>query len=43
VAGSCEYSSEPQGSKTGGEIPDQLTDYQLLKKNSSSWSKFLSR
>jgi hypothetical protein len=34
VAGSCEHGNEPSGSKKGGEL-DQLSDFQLLKKDSA--------
>jgi hypothetical protein len=33
VAGSCEHDK-----KTGGEFPDQMSDYHLLKKGSALWS-----
>jgi hypothetical protein len=35
VAGSCEHGNEPSGSIKGGELADQLSDYQLLKKDCS--------
>jgi hypothetical protein len=35
---SCfEHGSKPSGSLEGGEILDQLNDYQLLKKGSVQW------
>jgi hypothetical protein len=38
VAGSCEYGNEPSGSIKGGDGIDQLSDCQLLKKDSAAWS-----
>jgi hypothetical protein len=37
-ADSCEYDNEPSGFVKGGEFLDQLSDYQLLKKDSAPWS-----
>jgi hypothetical protein len=34
VAVSCKNGDEPSGFIKGGEVIDQLTDYQLLKKDS---------
>jgi len=34
VAGYCEYGNEPSGFIKGGEFVDQLSDFQLLKKDS---------
>jgi len=38
VAYSCEHGNEPSSSVKGGEFLDQLSDYQLLKKDSDSHS-----
>jgi hypothetical protein len=38
VAGSCEHGDEPSDSIKGGEFLGQLSDYQLLKKDSAPWS-----
>jgi len=38
VAGSCEHDNEPSGSIKGGELLEQLNEYQLLKNGSSLWS-----
>jgi hypothetical protein len=38
VAGSCEHGNEPSGSIKGGEFLDQLSDCQLLKKDSAPWN-----
>jgi hypothetical protein len=37
-AGCCEHGNEPSGSIKCGEFLDQLSDCQLLKKNSARWS-----
>jgi hypothetical protein len=42
VASSCEHDHESSGSIKGGEFLDQLSDYQLFKKDSVPWS-WLSR
>jgi hypothetical protein len=34
MAGFCEYSNEPSDSICGGEFLDQMSDYQLPKKDS---------
>jgi hypothetical protein len=36
--GSCEYDNETSGSVNGGEFLDQLSDCQLLKKDSAPWN-----
>jgi hypothetical protein len=41
VAGCCEHSNEPMDSIKGGEFVDQLSDYQLLKKDSAPFSYFV--
>jgi hypothetical protein len=38
VAGSSEHGNELLGSIKGGEFLDQLSDCQLLKKDSAPWS-----
>jgi hypothetical protein len=38
VAGSCEYGNERSGSMKGGEFLDELSEYQLLKKNTGLWN-----
>jgi hypothetical protein len=38
VADSSENGNEPSGSIKGWKFPDQLNDYQFLKKDSASWS-----
>jgi hypothetical protein len=38
LAGSCEYGNEPFGSIKGGVFLDQLSDCQLLKKDSAACS-----
>jgi hypothetical protein len=38
MVGSCEHGNETSDSGEGGEIPDQLSDSQLHKKEFSSWS-----
>jgi hypothetical protein len=38
MAGSCEHGDEPSGSIKYWEFPEQLSDYQLLKDDSASWS-----
>jgi hypothetical protein len=38
VTGSCEHGNEPSVSINGGEFLDYISDYQLLKKDSASWS-----
>jgi hypothetical protein len=35
--GCCEHGNEHSVSIKGGEFVDQLSDYQLLKKNSAAW------
>jgi hypothetical protein len=35
VAGCCEHGNEPSGSIKGGEFVDQLSDCQLVKKDSA--------
>jgi hypothetical protein len=41
MAGSCEHGNESSGSINGGEFPDQLRDYQLLKKDIALWNWLL--
>jgi hypothetical protein len=41
VAGSCEHDNEPSGSIKGVEILDQMSDHQLLKKESATSSWFV--
>jgi hypothetical protein len=36
VVGSCEHGNEPLSFIKGGEFIDQLSDYELFKKDSSS-------
>jgi len=38
VVGSCEHSSESWGAIKGEGFLDQLSDYQLVKKDSALWS-----
>jgi hypothetical protein len=38
VAGCYEHDSKLLGIIKGGEFLDQLSDYQLLKKDSATWS-----
>jgi hypothetical protein len=38
MVGSCEHGSEPLDSIKSVESNDQLSDYQLLKKDSAPWS-----
>jgi hypothetical protein len=38
VAGCFEHGDEPTGSITYTEVPDQLRNCQLLKKDSAAWS-----
>jgi hypothetical protein len=38
MVGPCEHSNEPLGSIKDGEFLGQLSDYQLLKKDSVPWS-----
>jgi hypothetical protein len=38
AVGSWEHGNEPLGSIKGGKFLDQLSDLQLLKKNSTPWS-----
>jgi hypothetical protein len=38
MAGSCGTGNEPSSSIKGGEFVEQLSDYQLLKKDSASFS-----
>jgi hypothetical protein len=37
VAGSSDHGNEPSGSIKGGEFLDYLSDYLILKKNTSQW------
>lgn len=37
VTRSCERCNEPSGSISGGELLDQLSDYQILKKTSAPY------
>jgi hypothetical protein len=39
--GSSEHCNVPSGSLTGMEFLDQLSDYQLLKKDSAPWSSVM--
>jgi hypothetical protein len=41
MAGCCEYGNEPSVSIKGGVFLDYLSDYQLLKKDSTSYSCWL--
>jgi len=36
--GHGEYKNKPSGSVKGGGFLDQLSDYQLLKKDSAPWN-----
>jgi len=38
VTGPCEHANESSGSIKCREFLDQLSDYQLVKKGSASWS-----
>jgi len=38
--GFCEHGNEPSGPIKGWEFPHQLSDCQLLKKNSAPWSYY---
>jgi hypothetical protein len=38
VAGPCGYGNELSGSINGGEFSDQLSDYQLLERNSAPFT-----
>jgi hypothetical protein len=38
MVGSCEYSDEPSSPIKSGEFPDQMSDYELLKKDPASCS-----
>jgi hypothetical protein len=38
VSGSCEHGNEPVGSVKGRTFFDQLSDYQLPKKDSAPWN-----
>jgi hypothetical protein len=40
MAGSSKHDSEPSGFVKGRKFLDQFSDYQLLKKDSTSWSYF---
>jgi hypothetical protein len=37
MAGSCEHSNETSGFITGEELPNLLSDYQVLMKESTTW------
>jgi hypothetical protein len=37
VAGSCEHGNEPSESIKSGELLDNVSDYQLLKKDTAQW------
>jgi hypothetical protein len=37
----CEHGNEPSGSLKGGELIDQLSDSESLKKDSAPWSQFV--
>jgi len=39
VEGFCEHDNEPSGFIKGGEFLNELSDCQLLKKNSAMWSQ----
>jgi hypothetical protein len=36
--GACENGNEPSGFMKGGELFDQISDYQVLKKDSAPWN-----
>jgi hypothetical protein len=38
MAGSCEDSNEPSDSINGREFVDSVSNYQLIKEDSASWS-----
>jgi hypothetical protein len=38
MAGSCEHINEPSGSIKGGTFLDHLSDYQILREYSTSWT-----
>jgi hypothetical protein len=38
MASTCEHGNEPSGSIKGREFLYQLSDYQLLKKESTAWN-----
>jgi len=38
VAVSCEHGNEPSGSIKGAKFLDQLSNYQLLKKDPAQWN-----
>jgi hypothetical protein len=38
LEGSCEHGDEPSGPIKGRKFLDEVSDYQLLKKDSSPWS-----
>jgi hypothetical protein len=40
AANICEYVDEPFASIKGGEFPDLLIDYQLLKKEPTYWNYY---
>jgi hypothetical protein len=40
VTGSCEHGNQPSGSTKDGGFLAQLSDYQLLKKDSAPWSHY---
>jgi hypothetical protein len=42
VAGSCERGNGPSGKIKSGEVPDQLSDCKLLRKDCASWCKLVS-
>jgi hypothetical protein len=39
--GCCEHDNEPSGSIKGEEFLDYVSDYQLLKKDSTPWNWFV--
>jgi len=41
VVGSYKHGNEPLGAIKGMEFLDQLSDYQLLKKDSAPWSSVM--
>jgi hypothetical protein len=43
MAGSCAHGNEPLGSIKGGEFPDQLSDYTLLKDDSAELNQAVTR
>jgi hypothetical protein len=42
VTGCCEHGNERPDSIKGGEFLDQLSDLQILKKDSAQWSERVS-